>query len=484
MLKVDQLPSIFLQGSLFYSIRQIVITVVNLATTILLTRLLLPSDFGYISLVTIVMSVISILSDGGLGVYLIQKNEEVTDADISEITKFQLLVWISFFLVLSVIWLFPISDKISKIGIFYLLISSISIPFSIFKAASIIKLERGLVFNRIALIESLEQITYSLIAISLGYFGFGVWSIVFAIISKAFFSFLISYVLSPIKFNFFSPLRIKELKKVILIGVSYQIPSIFETLRSLLNPILIGLTLGMNYSGFTDRGILIASIPTTFLGTIWQKILFPLVARIQGEKKMLSSIYENSVYFHSILDKAIYLPFFLHGKEIISYFIGDKWLPIYPFILIFACGNILFSSYTTTTIAFFKGLGYADIMAKWSLFQFPLAIIFISVFTFFYGFYGFALGSQVLWVGIFYFNVCLNKTLKVSFLRSIIVPLISFSVSYLVFNFILNSDKFNLLFLIFFEVLFYLVIIVLLDFAKIRLIVNNYKFSLNQKYGE
>ncbi|MFL0206210.1 oligosaccharide flippase family protein [Aquirufa sp. 2-AUSEE-184A6] len=483
MLKVDQLPSIFLQGSLFYSIRQIIITVVNLATTIFLTRLLLPSDFGYISLVTIVISVISILSDGGLGVYLIQRKEEVSDDDISDITNFQLVIWISIFLVLFLIWLFPISDKISNIGILYLLVSSISIPFSIFKAASIIKLERGLVFNRIALIESLEQITYSIIAISLGYFGFGVWAIVFALVSKAVFSFLLSYVLSPIKFNFFSTLKLRELKKAILIGLSYQIPSIFETLRSLLNPVVIGLTLGMNYSGFTDRGILIASIPTTFLGTVWQKILFPLVARIQGEKKMLSSVYENSLYIHSILDKAIYLPFFLHGKEIISYFIGDKWLPIYPFILIFACGNILFSSYTTTTIAFFKGLGFADVMAKWSLFQFPLAIIFISIFTFFYGFYGFALGSQVLWCGIFYFNKYLNKTLKVSFLRSIIVPLISFLVSYVVFNFALDLYNFNLLVLIFFELLFYLIIIFLLDFAKIRLIVKNYKFQYNS-YNE
>jgi O-antigen/teichoic acid export membrane protein len=477
LLKVNQLPNILLKGTLFYSIRQIVITVVNLATTIFLTRLLLPSDFGYISLVTIVMSVISILSDGGLGVYLIQKKEEATDDDISEITKFQLVIWIFFFLVLFIIWLFPIYGKISKDGIFYLLISSISIPFSILKAASIIKLERGLIFNRIALIESLEQVTYSLITISLGYFGFGVWGIVFAIISKAFFSFTLSFILSPVKFNFFTPLRIQELKKVVVIGLSYQIPSILETLRSLLNPLLIGLTLGMKFSGYTDRGILIASIPTTFLGTVWQKILFPLVARIQGEKKMLSSIYENSVYFHSIIDKAIYLPFFLHGQEIISYFIGDKWLPIYPFILIFACGNILFSSYTTTTIAFFKGLGFADIMAKWSFFQFPLAIIFISFFTYFYGFYGFALGSQVLWVGIFYFNIYLNKTLKVYFFRSIFVPLISFSITYLIFKFLFYGYNLNIYIKIVFELLCYLTFIILIDFDKIKSIIKVFKVS-------
>jgi O-antigen/teichoic acid export membrane protein len=473
-----KLSNIILKGSVVYSIRQVVVTFVSLVTTLALTRLLQPIDFGYISFVTIVLSSITLLSDGGLGVCLIQKKEIVLDTDISEITNIQLGLWMLFqaliLLLLVSIYFF---SKMDINGILFLFVASFSIPFAIFKAGSIIYLERSLSFKQIAIIETIEQFIFTLTAIILTLFNFGVWSIIIANLLKVFCSYLLANYFYPWNYTFISKNKSKyELISLIKKGLSYQIPSILETLRSAINPIFIGLIFGMKYAGFTDRAILIASIPISFLGTIFQKILFPLVARIQTEKESLKNIFEKAVYFHSIFDKAVYLPLFLYGETIIKFFLGEKWLPILPVVLIFSLGNIFFSAYTTTLIAFFKGLGQPNILAYWSFIQLPLAIISVYICVHFFGFIGYAIGSQVLWFGIIYFHFQMKKNINIIVFKSILLPLIAFALTYLFMKFIFSSfhKPENFIFPSILSFFIYLILLLLIDYKQIK---NSLSFS-------
>jgi O-antigen/teichoic acid export membrane protein len=432
-----------IDGGAIFLVRQVFSTIIGVVLSISLTRLLLPSDFGFISFVTIALGVLSLFSDGGLGLYLIQKKDEITSKDISFITNIQLVIYFVFEFLFIIGAFFVTRFSIIDVkGLIYLFVASFSVPFAIFKGGSIILLERKLDFNKIAFIEISEQLLYAFSAIFFTFLGFGVWGIVFSILIKVIGSYLVSIKFISWNYNFRIKGDLQEIKKVIKIGISYQFPAILETFRSAINPIFIGTMFGLTYAGFTDRAILIASIPTSLLGSVWQKVLFPVVARIQNNKHALENLFQKSVYLHSIFDKALYLPLFLLGNSFVSFFIGEKWLPSLPIVYIFALGNIFFSSYSTTGIAFLKGMGMPKILAYWSIIQLPLALISIVFFSNFFGYVGYAIGSQMLWFGIFYSYPTLRSKLNIVCFRAIFVPLISFLITYLVFQYFLLDDIF------------------------------------------
>ena len=92
-------------GGIVYFIRQILITIIGIVVTLTLTRLLQPADFGYISFVTIVLGAITLLSDGGLGLHLIQKKGDVTTEELSQIAYLQLWFWLVFEFICIIIYL-------------------------------------------------------------------------------------------------------------------------------------------------------------------------------------------------------------------------------------------------------------------------------------------------------------------------------------------------------------------------------------------
>ncbi len=434
----NKLSKKIFKGSLIYSARQVIVTILGLVTTLTITRILQPADFGYVSFVTIILSSMTLLSDGGLGVYLIQKKAAIDSNEISLITNLQLIMWSVFQISILLIYviMLNVSDKDVK-GLVFLFAASFSIPIAIFKAGSIINLERTLNFKKIAIIETGEQLTFTIVAIALALLNFGVWGIVLANLAKVCVSFSIARYLAPWKYSF--SLFNKKMNEIISLlkkGISYQLPAILETLRAALNPILIGFVFGMKFAGFTDRAILIASIPTSFLGAIWQRILFPLFARIQDDKAKLESTFNLSVYLHSILDKALYLPLILFGPQIITYILGDKWLPSFPVFVIFSIGNCFFAGYSSTIIAFLKGMGLPRVLAYWSFIQFPLALVSVALFSHFFGFIGYAMGSQMLWFGIIYFSIQMKKHVNISVFRSILTPLIAFAASFLCMKYV------------------------------------------------
>jgi len=165
-------------GGIVYFIRQILITIIGIIVTLTLTRLLQPADFGYISFVTIVLGAITLLSDGGLGLPLVQKKGDVTAEELSQIAYIQLGFWLVFeFICLIIYYFYNNFSNIDVKGLLYLIVATTSIPFAILKSGSIIMLERKLAFNKIAIIEVCEQLIYTLFAIILTLLNFGVWGL-------------------------------------------------------------------------------------------------------------------------------------------------------------------------------------------------------------------------------------------------------------------------------------------------------------------
>ena len=385
-------------GAIAYSGRQVAVLTLNALTGLALTRILAPADFGIVAIATVVIGFGSLISEGGLGVYLIRKNVEVTNLEISQV------IWMQFGLYLLLqagLTVFLLSNLLSMGGSASLPLiwaAGLSIPFGLLRSASFILLERTLSFGDIAVIEISEQLLFAIIAVFLAMHGFGAWSIVLANIARSFIGWIIarrraSWTLTRIHWNGFNADFLGGVRYAFV----YQLPALLETARSAINPLFIGAVLGAVSAGYVDRAILIAGLPLSIVSAVSRKVLFPYFSRIEKERDKIKTVFEKSIYLHSILDKIAYLPLVVFCPELVEIVLGPKWLPVVPLIYVYIFGNLLFSAFGTTCLALLPAIGHPGILAKFSLLQAPLAWILAVLFINSFGLIGYPLVSLCLW---------------------------------------------------------------------------------------
>jgi O-antigen/teichoic acid export membrane protein len=400
-----------IKGGINYSIRQVIVILLNIFTALILTRHFAPEDFGIIAFITVIGGFIQVISDGGMGLYLVRSPGELKDKEISEVTLYQLLIFIIITILLMLIIGVNYVILNNNAVMLYVAVSSIAIPFSIIRSAYFIKFERNLDFASIAIVEIIEQLIFSMIAISLSLILNSVWGIVFATVTKGLVGYLMAKRRGKIDFEYKGiKLTGRGFKRAVGNGLSYQIPSLLETARSAINPIWIGSLLGAANAGYVDRAVLVAGLPLMFLSAIWRKVMFPYFSKTQDENNHRKSALIKSIYLHSIIDKALYLPLVLFGTELVKVILGEKWLPILPVVYIMVIGNLLFASIVVNETAFLLSANKANILAKISILQLPLAWILTALLTKYYGILGYAFAAFSLW---FFLIIIMNETKKI-----------------------------------------------------------------------
>ena len=150
---------------------------IQLITSVVLARLLTPSDYGTIAMISIFISLSSALVEAGLGGSLVYY-KDVDDKDYSTVFWLNIISSIVLYLII-----FSISSTVSE---FYghpelsrvLKISGLSIVFSAVGTIQLMIMYKKLLFKKLAYISIASYVVSAIIAIVLAYRGLGVWALV------------------------------------------------------------------------------------------------------------------------------------------------------------------------------------------------------------------------------------------------------------------------------------------------------------------
>jgi O-antigen/teichoic acid export membrane protein/glycosyltransferase involved in cell wall biosynthesis len=141
----------------------------GVAANIVLARLLVPRDFGVVALGTVLLTIATFLSDGGLGAGLIRRPEPPTRAELEAVNAAQ----VAFTVALAAACL-AVGAVVGRDGLVVAAMVA-SLPITVLKVPSIIVLERALQYRPIATVDLLEAVSFyavTLVAVAL---GLGVW---------------------------------------------------------------------------------------------------------------------------------------------------------------------------------------------------------------------------------------------------------------------------------------------------------------------
>ena len=429
-----------LKGTFFYSIRQIVVTLLQFFTSILILRWLNPNEFGSYSVISLVIGLTQIIAEGGFGVYLVQRQKEITSKDLSDVVSFQLIAYFVIHIIVFIIYLFFEKYDLNSSLLLYVLITIFVIPFTIFRSSNYVCLEKSLSFEKIAFVEVAETLIYSASIIIFAFMGFGVWSFIIGVLFKSILGYLIIKKYNDWKFYFNIPRDKSEIKKALSFGLSYHTPTLINYIRISANPVIIGPILGLAAVGIADRAIFFAGLPLYFIGAVQQKVLFPYFSSIQDSKEKVKANFESLYYVSSIIDKLFYLPLIILAPVFIVHYY-KIWTETIPLFYIAIIGNVIFGSLSFSSFPVLNGIGKTKIIAISSIISVLISWVLLFPLIHFIGLKGYAVLGFVIWiVGFFPGYILLRKNIpNLALVRPFTIPLISFVIS-LCFVFIMDLN--------------------------------------------
>lgn len=327
---------------------------------LIMARLLSPSDFGAIAMITIFIVMAETFVDSGFGLALI-RNKKNTEEDYSTVFYFNLVVSIICCIVL--ILSAPYIAKYFKMPILLpvLRVLSLNVIINSLMTVPVARLTIDLNFKAIAMQSMASSIISGLVGVTLAYMDFGVWALVWQtmIASLVNLSFVYFYCKWMPKLIFSR----NSFSNLFNYGSKLLAANIINRIYMNLTDPIIGKTFSAEALGFYNRGTGLATYPVDSVNSVLGKILFPIMAKIQDDHEHLISVYSKYIRMLSLIIFFACCLLAALAKPTIIILLTEKWLPSVVFLQIFIF-SVMFDHLQTVNLKLLQVVGRSDLFLK------------------------------------------------------------------------------------------------------------------------
>lgn len=292
--------------------------------SIVLARLLSPSDFGNIGLIVVVVSLANVFIDLGFGSALIQR-KDVTNQDFSSVFFFN--VTVSFLLSLLLFFSSDLIASFYKIPELSPLAKAISpvFVFSAFGTAISAKLKKELSFKILSKATIFGSISSGLIGISLAYLGFGVWSLLIQSLALPVLSNI--YLFLSVKWRPVLKFEYSSLKKLWPFGSRLFYTGLLDMIFFNLDSILIGKYFNNTTLGYYYRAKSVENFAARYTSGSLTSVLFSSFSKIQDDKEKLERTSKTIIHLLSVVSFYVCGLLFVTSEDLFITLFTEKWRP-------------------------------------------------------------------------------------------------------------------------------------------------------------
>ena len=342
----------------------------QLLTTVILARVLTPSDFGLVGMAMVVIGFVGIFKGLGTSAAIIQK-QELSDELLSSI--FWVNVGFGFLVMLALFFGAPLG------GLFYReprvipVLQALSLSFFI-SGLSVLQqalLERALAFQTLAKVELSAVISGSVVGIALALLGFGVWSLVFQSLTTVTVTTILLWAFSSWKIRWI--FQWNEVKSVSSYSLNLLGYSIFNYMARNADYLLIGRYLGAQDLGYYTLAYRILLFPLQNISGVISRVMFPVYSGIQSDNSRFAKTYLRVAITIALITFPMMGVLVLAKPMVLTVF-GEEWQPIILLIMILTPVGMI-QSIGATVGPVYQAKGRTDWMFWWGIGAGTLAMI-------------------------------------------------------------------------------------------------------------
>lgn len=297
-------------------------SLIHILSTLVITRMLLPSDFGEVALVLTFYQIASLIIQSGLGDGLIYN---VNNSRVLYSTVFYTNLGVAAFLY---ILLFVFSDTIAsfyEIPRLSILTKVISLNLITFSCAYVQRyiLIINQQFKKLAIISLISATVGSVVGITLAYLNFNVWAIVFMTLIQN----LVEAVLLWLTTNW-TPVfsfSFEELKKILPYSIRVFLNSFVQVFYDNIYSLVVGKVYNAKSLGYYNRMQTIVYYTTTNFMFAIESVFFPLLCKRKEDKDNIALSYERLLRVSTFLTFPVLIFLIGLAKPVIVFVLTEKW---------------------------------------------------------------------------------------------------------------------------------------------------------------
>jgi PST family polysaccharide transporter len=334
--------------------------VVQLLAIMALGRLLTPAEFGLMGAAAVVIAFSQVVSQVGVGPAMIQRRELQP-----EHVRVSVTLSLTLGLLLGAIVWFGARD----IAAFYRIpelepvLRGVSFLFPLDGLNTVAKslLMRDLRFRLFVALEVGSYIVgFALVGVLLAWYGYGVWALVIANLAQVTLRTIAMYVATrhPLR----PSLDLRASRDLLSFGFGHSIAQIGTVLSQQGDNLVVGRWLGPAALGVYGRAYSLMVMPASTFGRIVNRVLFPVMSQVQGERGRLANAYERSVAIVASVALPISAYLWVVAPEFIPVILGPAWTEVVVPFRLFTIG-LLFRMSSKISDACTKAAGKVYIRA-------------------------------------------------------------------------------------------------------------------------
>ena len=310
------------KGVMWSSIDRFSTQGIQFVFSILIARLLLPSDYGAVAMLNIFLSISQSFIDCGFGTALIRKLDR-TDTDFSTVFYFNIVVGLFFYIVLwlaspyiAAFYEIPLLEDITKV-------LSLTFVFSSFSGVHSAKLSITIDFKTIAKISIIVTILTGSVGLWMAYNGYGVWALVIQAVSWS----LLRTVLLWL-FVRWIPKWIfswKSFRGMFSFGSKLLISGLIDTTYKNIYTLVVGKVFSSTTLGLYSRASGLAQYPSSNITSVLQGVTFPVLSSIQNETERLADAYKRFLRISAFIVFPLMVGLAAVADPLIRLVLTDKW---------------------------------------------------------------------------------------------------------------------------------------------------------------
>ena len=272
--------------------------VVSFVVSIVLARILMPEEYGTISMVLVFINIANVFVSNGLGEALVQKKE-------SDDTDFSTIFYCSFILscILYVV-LFLVAPSLAKFYknerlIWVLRVLAIKIPISAISTVQHAYVSKHMIFKKFFFSTLGGTLLSGVVGIAMAVYGFGVWALVFQYLMNTIIDTVVLFITVPWRPRMI--FSIESARSLINYGWKLMAASLINTVYNELRSLVIGRVYTSADLAYYNKGNQIPNLIITNVDTAIGNVIFPAMVQENDNRERLKQISRRAMKTTSFL---------------------------------------------------------------------------------------------------------------------------------------------------------------------------------------
>lgn len=327
------------KGVLWSAIERFSVQGLQFILGVVLARILMPSDYGLVGMLTIFIAISQTIVDSGFGSALIQKKDR-NEVDYSTAFYFNIVVGLVLYFILffsapliAQFYDTPQLESLTKVIGINIFIASLAI---VQRAKLTIKLD----FKTQARASLTSVVIGGVIGITMAYNGFGVWSLVVQTLIRNGLNTILLWFLSKwVPRDKFSK---ESFKGLFSFGSKLLGAGLLATIFSNVYLLIIGKIFSAGDLGYYTRAKQFQQLPSQNITGILQRVTYPVLSQIQDDEDRLKKTYRKFIRLAAYIIFPLMIGMAIVAKPLVFVILTEKWLPAVPLLQILSVSGLLF----------------------------------------------------------------------------------------------------------------------------------------------